>query len=174
MSPAPSSRLRGIAVGALTVALGVAAHGAGDGALPAPVDFVLLLIAATLVGAVVTETSWLARGRLPLLAALLGGQGLGHLILTASGEHGMAHQAATSWQMLLAHLAAALVCAGLIGLIERFYGPLTALIRAATARCGRPPGPEPRSLPTHPPAARLGLSAAGLHSISRRGPPVLA
>ena len=176
MTPAaPSAHVRGTAVGALTAALSIAAHSVGGGGLPSSTDLSLLLIAACVVGAVVAETSWLTRGRLPLLAALLGGQGVGHFILAASSSgHGLDHSAAVGWQMILTHLAAAVVCAALIELIERLYGPLTTMIRAATSP--RAPGPVTdlwRVAPRPSTPSARGDSVA-LDSLSRRGPPVWA
>lgn len=173
MSPSPSSRLRGTAVGALTAALAVAAHGYGGGGLPSAMDAVALLIAAGVVGAVVAETSWLNAGRLPLLTALFGGQVLGHLILVAAASgHGMAHSALISLPMVLAHLTAAAVCAVLIELLERLYGPLTTLIRDAASRPA-PQLPTARLLPRQD-TRRPRIGDVGLRSISRRGPPVRA
>lgn len=178
MSQGAALRPRGIAVGALTAALAVAAHGYGGGGVPSITDLALLLIAAGVVGAVVAETAWLTRGRLPLFAALASGQLFVHLILAAaaaSGHAGQGHQATFTWAMLLAHLLAAAVCAALIDLIARLCGPLTALIRAAVSAASPRPGAEPhRLLPRQdavPP--RAGCDVA-LHSLSRRGPPVRA
>lgn len=68
-----------------------------------------------MVGVVVAETSWLTRGWLPPLGALLGGQGVGHFTLaTSASGHALDHSAAVRWRMILAHLAAAVVCAALI------------------------------------------------------------
>lgn len=172
MRPAPTSRLRGTAVGAVSAALAVAAHGYGGGELPSSSGIVLLLIAAAVVGSVVAESSALNRGALPLLAALLSGQLLGHLILSTSAGHELGHSVALAWPMVLAHLAAALGCAALIVLVERLYGPLAALIRAVT----HPVSPAVRPLVArHPEARRPRIGAAVLlHSISRRGPPVFA
>ncbi|WP_235174836.1 hypothetical protein [Tomitella biformata] len=164
-----------MAVGASTAALAVAAHGSGGGGLPSATDVVLLLATATVVGAAVAETSWLRRGRLPLFAALLSGQAIGHLVLaTSSSGHSLDHAAALTAPMLLAHLAAAAGGAVLIELVERLYGPLTTVIRAAVA----PTSPQPlsalrRVLPRRD-AARPRDRVVALHSISRRGPPVPA
>lgn len=171
MSPAPTARLRGIAVGALSAALAIAAHGYGGGALPSASGVALLLILAGVIGSVVAETAWLNSGRLPLLAALLSGQLLGHLILSAPAI-GHDHASTLTWSMVLAHLAAALGCAALIGVVERLYGPLASLIRAATATAPTPPA-EPKSLVSQPEARRVRRGAAELHPISRRGPPAL-
>ncbi len=166
-------RLRGTAVGALTAALAFAAHGYGGADLPSSRDLLLLLIGAGVVGAIVAETSWLTRGRLPMLAALLCGQTLGHLILVASASgHALVHPHTIGWPMLLAHLAAAAACVALIELVERLYGPLTTLVRAAVStKAPTPVAARGRLLPrVDVPRSDDGI--VGLHSISRRGPPV--
>lgn len=172
MSPSPSLRLRGTAVGALTAALAVAAHGYGGGGLPSGMGVTALLLAAGVVGAVVAETSWLGRGWLPLLTALFGGQILGHLVLVAASGHGLDHSVAISVPMVGAHAAAAAMCAAAIELLERLYGPLTSLIRAVTSR--PTPAPSAPRVGHFSDALHLGLGGADLHSLSRRGPPACA
>ena len=162
--------LRGAAAGLLTAALALAAHAMGGGiALPSgPTGIQLLLIALTVGGtaALVPRT-----GDARVLAVLLGaGQLAGHGIL-ALGPH--AHTVgAPRPAMAMAHLAAVLLGAALIGLGDRLCRLLTRTARRVSARVVAPvPAAAAVRVPVTdcpPICARL------LPSLSHRGPPVAA
>lgn len=182
MRQTPGARLRGAAVGVLTASLAVAAHGQGGGVRPSSTGLALLLIACAGVGAFAAEapSAGLLRGRLSLLGTLFGGQVLGHLLLTATADtapaavapgHIMAHSPAISAQMLLAHLGVAAVCAALLEVIERLYGPLTSLIRAVVRLSG--PLATARRTVRRPEEPRPPVCLLAADAISRRGPPAL-
>ncbi|TQF74745.1 hypothetical protein FK531_01220 [Rhodococcus spelaei] len=164
-------RLRGAAVGALTAALAVAGHGVGGGGYPGTAALTLLVLCCAGVGALTTSLgTGHAGGRAGLLAALAGGQVVGHLVLSTALSH---HHTGTDLSsrglsMLAAHAAATLVCAALIVAAERLYGPITRVLRAVLR------GPAPVVRPAARPA--VGPCAVAVHelldfAISRRGPP---
>ena len=162
--------LRGAAAGLLTAALALAAHAMGGGTeVPSgPTGIQLLLIALTVGG---TAALVPRAGDARVLAALLGaGQLAGHGIL-ALGPH--AHVvAAPRPAMALAHLAAVLLGAALIGLGDRLCRMLTRAARRALARVVTPvpTAPTVRVPVTDCPPICTRL----LPSLSHRGPPVAA
>ena len=178
----PAASLRGGAVGALTVALAVAAHGTAGGAYPSGSALTFLMIVGIGVGAVSMLPSP-SSGRAALttvLGGLVFGQFAGHLALAVavSGTSAVPHEAVhahsvvPSTPMLVLHLAASVAAAALICVAEQLYGPITSIIRAVL----RPPLTLPVSpirlvtidRPTYP--APLSFTT----SISRRGPPASA
>lgn len=165
-SPRRPALLRGGAVGALTAALALAAHGTASGMFPAGAATAQLLVLAGAVGAVASTTR---RGFWPLLTVLAAGQALGHHLLGV-GDH--PHVSAHPLTMLAAHLAAVLAGALLIGAGERLCA---ALSRTVAAIAG------PVSLPVTPATLTYRAEGQPLHSvsllrssISHRGPPVPA
>ncbi|MGA9871801.1 MAG: hypothetical protein WBQ44_11760 [Rhodococcus sp. (in: high G+C Gram-positive bacteria)] len=169
---APAASLRGGAVGASTVALAVAAHGAAGGGYPSGSALTFLMIVGVGAGMV---------ARLPsprtgyaqfatVLAGLLLGQSAGHVVLTVASPH--EHGLLPSATMALFHLTASAAAALLVCAAEALYGPITRVVRAILA--------PPRSLPSAPAslvaADRLTSASAPLFgtSISRRGPPASA
>ncbi|MBI3228464.1 MAG: hypothetical protein HYZ39_25780 [Mycolicibacterium cosmeticum] len=169
MTAAPPRRpalLRGGAVGALTAALALAAHGTASAMFPTGTALAQLLVLAAAVGAVAATTRGGVRTLLTVLAA---GQVLGHQLLDI-GQHG--HVQAHPLTMLAAHLVAVLAGAVLIGAGERLCAALSRTIDAiagplslrvpATTRIYRSEG-QPRH------SAWLVRA-----SISHRGPPVPA
>ncbi|MGV0743221.1 hypothetical protein [Mycolicibacterium sp. XJ870] len=167
----PAALLRGTAVGLLTAALAVAAHGAAGGMLPAGAVTVQLAVLATTVGAVAATIA--AANRPAVLWALLGsGQLLAHILLATAG-HAHADPDGPSAAMLFAHLVAVSVGAGLIAAGARLCAVVSRAVRAAV--------PPDRQLPVattsvalcstdQPLQAVLFLAA----SVSHRGPPVSA
>ncbi|MGW0043595.1 hypothetical protein [Rhodococcus sp. NPDC003348] len=169
-----SARVRGGAVGATTVALAVAAHGAAGGGLPAGSTLVLLVGTATVLAALTAAVPVLRRGTAFLPVVLATGQVLSHLTLAVGGGHHPADPVVAGGPMLAAHGLALLVCAGLIAAAERIGPASAAALRAVVAvRLARidPVGPAvsaPVAVRTRPLAemfCRTGLP--------RRGPPVL-
>ncbi|OFJ53903.1 hypothetical protein [Mycolicibacterium grossiae] len=122
-----AARLRGVCVGAASMAVAVAAHGSAGAELPATSSMVLLVLCAAMVGAVASSPSE-AHRRLPVLVAYLaGGQTVGHCLLTftAGHHHGGSH---ATLPMLVAHGVAALVLAVLIGTAERSLAALAGVL----------------------------------------------
>lgn len=165
-TPRRPALLRGGAVGALTAALALAAHGAASGVFLADAAYGHLLILAAAAGA----TAATSGGRLwTLLTVLATGQVLGHQLLAVDGHpHGQVNPAA----MLAAHAAAILTGAVLIWAGERLCAILTRAVRAIA---------RPVSLPVPPATPMYRAEGQPLHSaallrasISHRGPPVPA
>nr|WP_296771458.1 hypothetical protein [Rhodococcus sp. (in: high G+C Gram-positive bacteria)] len=170
----PAASLRGGAVGAATVALAVAAHGAAGGGYPSGSAFVFLLIVGIGVGVVTTlpgpRSGWTQFAA--VAGALVLGQSAAHIALAVGDTHQMmhGHSMLPSPTMLGFHAVASAVAAALICVAERLFGPITSVVRAVFD----PPLPLPDA-PSH-------LAACGevvvvstvvrTTSISRRGPPV--
>ncbi len=158
--------LRGGAVGMLTAALALAAHGTASGAFPAGAGLSQLLVLAAATAAVSATT----RGGLrPLLAVLVAGQLLGHQLLDI-GQH--SHVQAHPLAMTAAHLSAVLAGAVLIAAGERLCAALSRAIGVITGPVSprvpaTPRNYRPDDQPRH--SARMVRA-----SISHRGPPVPA
>lgn len=170
---APAASLRGGAVGALTVALAVAAHGMAGGGYPSGSASVFLAILGVGVGAMTA----VPRERFRLLATvggLLFGQLASHMALVVGNPHEMmhGHSMLPSPTMSAFHLAAAVATAVLVGVAEVLYGPITSIVRAVLD----PPLPLPRRARGCLAPVRDGRSSLQFFttSISRRGPPVSA
>ena len=163
----PPAAFRGAAVGALSAALAVAAHGAGGGGLPQSSS--LTLLAAACVGLGVLVAQYSARGAPATAVALVAGQSLGHLVLAVETP---GHALLPGAVMLSAHAAATVVCAIAVSAVEQLYGPIVAVWRAVFAT-----RPYPVTAPRHvPPTSDHHLPVVALlrASISRRGPPIPA
>lgn len=169
----PAASLRGGAVGALTVALAVAAHGMAGGGFPAGSAWVFLAIVGLGTAAITT----IPHSRVQLVAAFGGlflGQMASHTALVVGNPHEMmhGHSILPSPTMLGFHVAASAVSAALVCIAERLYGPITSIVRAVLD----PPLPLPRRASRQSYDARRAPSP--LHffmmSISRRGPPQTA
>ncbi|MEW2479735.1 hypothetical protein ACPCIR_29740 [Mycobacterium sp. NPDC051198] len=159
--------LRGTAVGALTAALAIAAHGVAGGGLPDGAVAAQLLVLSVTLGALAATLA--AANRTAVLWSLLGtGQLLAHALLATAGH---AHGAQPGLAMFGAHLAAVSLGAGLIACGARLSAAVSRVVRVMVCNGGVVPGSAPggtaRSAdqPLH--SARL-LAA----SVSHRGPPV--
>ncbi|MFC4603431.1 hypothetical protein [Rhodococcus kronopolitis] len=170
-----SRRVRGTAVGGVTVAVAVAAHGIAGGGLPSGSTLVLLAgFAAVLVG-VSAAIPVLRSGRPALVAVLAAGQVGAHLTLGVGGHHsGVSDSAVPSLGMVVAHVLAIGVCAAAIAAAERI-GPRTeAALRAVVAAifAAIPVAERARTwrpvVDVHPIVSALCRAAT-----PRRGPPVL-
>jgi hypothetical protein len=164
--PRRPALLRGAAVGALTAALALAAHGTAAGVFPAGGVFAQVLVLA---GAVAVPAAVTRPGLGGLLAMLAAGQAAGHQLL---GVDGHAHAQLNPAVMLAAHIAAVVGGALLIGAGERLGA---ALSRTVAAICGPasprvPPAASARRRAGQPLQSALLVRA----SISHRGPPVAA
>ncbi|MEV0671616.1 hypothetical protein [Mycobacterium sp. NPDC050441] len=159
--------LRGTAVGSLTAALAIAAHGVAGGALPGGAVAAQLVVLAVTLG---TVAATLARAnRTAVLWGLLAtGQLLAHGLLATAGH---AHGAPSGLAMFGAHVAAVSLGAGLIACGARLSAAVSRVARVVV----RTPRPAPGSTagvtarsadqPLH---SALLLAA----SVSHRGPPV--
>lgn len=120
----PSSRaayLRGGLVGGCSALMTAVAHTLGGGGLPSGAALPSLLVVCATVGGVVSRAP--KSGHLPgiayVVAALCGGQFLGHVALAVDGGH---HGAVTmTGPMLAAHAGAAVVLGVLISASEYLY-----------------------------------------------------
>ncbi|OLO98589.1 hypothetical protein BVU76_30085 [Mycolicibacterium porcinum] len=163
----PAAPLRGTAVGSLTAALAIAAHGIAGGALPGGAVAAQLAILAVTLGSVAATVA--CASRTVVLWGLLGaGQLLAHALL-ATAAH--SHDAGPGLVMFGAHLAAVSLGAGLIACGARLWASVSRAVRAMV--------PAGRALPVstvrvvargtdQPRHSALFLAA----SVSHRGPPV--
>lgn len=169
MTAAPPRRpalLRGVAVGALTAALALAAHGTAAGVFPGGAAVGALVVLAGAVAAVAA----VARGGVVTLAAVLAaGQAVGHQLL---GIDGHSHLQVNPAAMLVAHVIAVGAGALLVGAGERLCAALSRTVAAITG----PRSPRvPFTAAAHRSAGQPLQSALLVRaSISHRGPPVAA
>ncbi|MFJ4652054.1 hypothetical protein ACIP5Y_12370 [Nocardia sp. NPDC088792] len=168
--------LRGGSAGSVSGALAVAAHGWISGTEPLHAGSLMLLVASSAaVGGSVAAVGALRTSRIGLVAALLGGQLLGHFAMMW-GSPGMSHdpQHSTSmWSpaMLGAHLVAACAAAVVILGAEVAYRICTtvlARVLPAPVSLPIPPGP-PKLAITHGDRVILRVFAADV--CRTRGPP---
>ena len=171
MTDASAAPLRGGAVGSVTAALAVAAHGIAGGGYPSGSALALLPVLSIGIGAMTA----VPRRSTLLLPALMVGQLLAHIALSMGGMADSMHEHHTllpSTAMMAFHAAASVVAALLIAAAERLYGPITSIIRAVLALL--------TPLPDGSAVGRVRFSVAmpSVHgiaadwAISRRGPPM--
>ncbi|HOZ56792.1 MAG TPA: hypothetical protein PKY70_01325 [Nakamurella multipartita] len=178
----PWQAVRAVLLAVITVGFSVAAHGAAGGAVPT-VGALALLTGLSAVVALPILLRWRSPAALvPLLTATQGAlhPAFGVLSGGSAGVHDAhaadlsAAGAPGSVAMLAAHLAAGLVAAALVVLVDR-------LLRAAyLGRCAlpRPPRPAPPAVrrvagPVRARPAWVAVAAELRHSAPRRGPPLL-
>ncbi|MGH8882280.1 MAG: hypothetical protein ACRD0P_33855, partial [Stackebrandtia sp.] len=146
---AAASRLRGAATGSVSGALSIAAHGWAAAAMPVSSSTLMMLIAAcTVVGALVAGIAPLRTSTVGLVAALWGGQLIGHMALSTEMA-GMHHAPLWTPVMLCAHLVGAVCAAVLILGAEAAYRIGTAVLRVLPIPVNRPAvtdSPVPRSV----------------------------
>ncbi|WP_032380917.1 hypothetical protein [Rhodococcoides fascians] len=172
MTDASAAPLRGGAVGSVTAALAVAAHGMAGGGWPDGAALTLLVVVSIGVGAMTA----VPRRSTVLLPALMGGQLLAHIALSLSDMSGMlhSHSLLPSTAMIAFHAAASVVAALLIAAAERLYGPITSIVRAVLALLT--PLPDGSAVGR----VRFSVAVPPIHgtaldwAISRRGPPISA
>ncbi|GAA4922418.1 hypothetical protein ACFPM3_02380 [Streptomyces coeruleoprunus] len=174
----PIRVLRAALFAAVCVTLSAIGH-ASQSAHDVPAGSLLLAFGAT--GAL----AWLAAGRrrgpVAMGTGLLAVQGVLHVTFAGGLEdHHHAHEGAVdslSSGMLAAHVLAAAVCAlwlargeaAFLGLARTAFTPLRPPLTAVRLPAApRPPRPRPRT------ADRLHHGVVLAHTLSRRGPPVLA
>ena len=157
--------LRGVAVGSLTAALAVTAHGAAGATVPGAA-LALLLLASAGVGGLAGSVR--RAGEPAVLVGVLAlGQVLGHVILAAAGH---VHGGSPSGAMLSAHLVAVVAGGLLLAGAERLYRTLSSVLQAPGGRPSCPPMVRQPLAPgraDHPLQSRLIVAV----SISHRGPP---
>ena len=138
-SPATRARcLAGAPVGVAQASLTAVAHTAAGGNLPVGAPLAGLLIVSVAVGATagaITMKRYDARIA-ALMAALCGGQMLGHLTLSVAGHHGGAIAPTTS--MLAMHVMAAAILGLMIGLAEHVYVVCESVLMLASPFRRRP------------------------------------
>ncbi|MEV0708853.1 hypothetical protein [Nocardia aurea] len=165
--------LRGGSAGAISGALSLAAHGwVSDGMAPESATLVLLVAASAVIGALVAGLAPLRDTSHGLVAALIGGQLLGHLTMgldSARTHHG---DLAPTPRMIAAHIVAAFVAAALIRGAEAAYRiGTTVLARVLPIRHRAPVIAEPAPLRTaHRDRVILRILAAA--ALRTRGPPL--
>ncbi|MGV8872525.1 MAG: hypothetical protein ACOH2Q_08365 [Rhodococcus sp. (in: high G+C Gram-positive bacteria)] len=169
MTDSSAAPLRGGAVGSVTAALAVAAHGMAGGGYPVGSALALLVVVSVGIGALTA----VPRRSTVLLPALMGGQLLAHIALSLSDMGSMhSHSLLPSAAMIGFHAAASVVAGLLIATAERLYGPITSIVRAVLALL--------TPLPDGSAVGRVRFSVAmpSVHGtaldwvISRRGPPM--
>lgn len=149
--------------------LTVAGHTAAGGA-PDPVGVVLVVLLSAGLAQLLAARRLRA---LPVLALLLAGQGLAHVVLSLAGHHAPSSSGPGTGAMLTAHVIAAAVAALVLvhadRLVDRWLR-LTATILGAPALAlpdlPRPAAARPRETRAPSPSDLL------LHHAGRRGPPV--
>ncbi|QIS15075.1 hypothetical protein [Nocardia arthritidis] len=168
-----TARLRGAAAGTTSGAISVAAHGwASGGMAPDGTTFALLTAAAAVIGALVAGLAPLRDTSVGLVAALVGGQLLGHLTMGFSSGHMHHGDAQLTPAMLTAHLVAAVVAAVLIRGAEAAYRIGCAVLsRVLPLRYHPPAVIGPASLRSaHRDRVILRIFAA--ETLRTRGPPI--
>ncbi|MEV0297760.1 hypothetical protein [Nocardia sp. NPDC050710] len=167
------ARLRGGSAGAISGAISIAAHSwASGGVAPGSTTLALLAAASVVIGALVAGLAPLRDTSSGLVAALVGGQLLGHLTMGFSSGHMHHGDAQLTPQMITAHIVAACVAALVIRGAEAAYRIGTAVLaRVLPVRHRAPAIPDPAPLrTTHRDRVILRIFAA--ESLRTRGPPL--
>ncbi|WP_067860362.1 hypothetical protein [Nocardia shimofusensis] len=166
------ARLRGGSAGAVSGAVSIAAHGwAAATAAPGSSTLALLAAASAVVGALVAGIGPLRDTTSGLVAALIAGQLLGHVTLGFGSGHPQHGADPMSWQMLVAHLLAALFAAIVIRGAEAAYRiGTTVLARVLPLRRELPVHVEPVPLRTRY-RDRVILRVFAARALRTRAPP---
>ena len=165
------ARLRGASAGSVSGALSIAAHGWAAGGMPVQSSTLMLLVAAsTVVGALVTGLAPLRTTAVGLVAALFGGQLVGHLVMSADmvQMHDMPLWTPT---MLCAHLVGAACAAVVILGAEAAYRVGTTLARVLPVLVSSPAVAEP-PVPRCTHRDRVILRIFPTETFRTRGPPL--
>ncbi|WP_454792917.1 hypothetical protein [Mycolicibacterium lutetiense] len=162
-----AARLRGTAVGSLTAALAIAAHGVAGGALPGGAVAAQLVVLAVTLGTVAATLA--GAHRTAVLWGLLGtGQLLAHGLLATAGH---VHAAPSGLAMFGAHVAAVSLGAGLIACGARLSAAVSRVARAMV-RTGRLTPGSTACVTTRSADQPLRSALLLAASVSHRGPPV--
>jgi hypothetical protein len=169
------SRSRGIAVGGLSGALSIAAHGAAGGALTLPAAL-LLVLAVSAVGAVAAGPFGDTAQR--LCAVLAAGQLAGHVVLSLRPHlpHAPTQAGGSGASFLATHALAVIGCVLLLRVAERLVHAVATSVRAMIAAAAELPLPwtAPRVAVVADRATPLASAALLASTLSRRGPPSFA
>ncbi|MGW5515275.1 hypothetical protein [Nocardia africana] len=167
------ARLRGASAGSVSGALSIAAHGWAAGGMPVQSSTLMLLVAAaTVVGALVAGLAPLRTTAVGLVAALWGGQLIGHLVMSADMAQ-MHDMPLWTPAMLGAHLVGAVGAAVVILGAEAAYRIGTAVARALPVPVSLPASDEP-ILPRSVHRDRVILRIFPTETFRTRGPPLAA
>lgn len=180
ISPQPCAQsgalrvLRGTVVGLTAVTLGAGGHGLASGMLPSATHLGIATLLAVILGVVMSGRRW----RTPALVLVLGGaQAAFHLVLRGEHAHGMAgmgQASSSALPMLLAHLAAALVSAGVLAHGDLRCERLLHLLSRPVRRVELPSVPVLVDLRAPGRSTRLGMRRqCWVESLQRRGPPAV-
>ncbi len=171
-STSPAALLRGLAAGALTVALSIPAHAAAGGATPSGATSAQLVLLAVVVGALAATIGGADRFRVQL-ALMAAGQLFGHLLLGAVGHHHSTAASPSAAVMVAAHVVAVTCGAALIAAAGYLCTAVSRVVQAVDS-----PAPAPLIAV---PAPAFGFADQPLRSalllaasMSHRGPPVSA
>ncbi|MFD7046166.1 hypothetical protein [Rhodococcus jostii] len=168
------ARVRGAAVGSISGAVSIAAHGIAAGGMPpCEAAVVLLLAACAAVGVAVAASRVRDRDTVVLVAALTAGQLVGHTTLGLVGDH--AHGVGLSAPMIAAHLAAIVVSAGVVHGAERACLRVLAVVTRTVLVILTPPPVDAGTwspIPVY--RAKLSLWLLISAAAGTRGPPTLA
>lgn len=162
---------RTLAFAIATSALAILGHTAASGQfpdlLPAIAVAIVGLAGAWIAGSVRRQTLWIA-------AYLLIMQGLTHLVLWVTSAHRHTHEGLLpDNRMLLAHLLAAAVAAGILTRTEQIAHAWMCLTAWASPPRWVPVVPDTQAMPPSPRANKLTrIQLYVLESLPRRGPPL--
>lgn len=158
--------LRGTVFGAVVWLLTLLGHAAGGGSLPGLAGATLAMVLALALGMAVAGRR---RGLPTLVALLIVGQGLLHLVLSVTAH---AHTEAT-WAMIAGHLVAAVLAAGVVDRGEQTVARWLAYLAQAIGGSALPlPQPARLAPDLTSPVRAHRYDAAIVHHVVRRGPPV--
>ncbi|MGN2636337.1 hypothetical protein ACWEKT_11565 [Nocardia takedensis] len=168
------ARLRGASAGAISGSLSWAGHGwAAGGSAPDSTTAALLVAAAAALGALIAGLGPLRESAVGLVAALFGGQVLGHFVMGFGSGHLHHGDAQLSPKMLFGHLVAAGFAALLVLGAEAAYRIGTAaLARVVPLRLVLPVVLEPAP-PRTAHRDRVVLRIFAAQALRTRGPPSL-
>ncbi|MGW4242463.1 hypothetical protein [Nocardia sp. NPDC004722] len=162
--------LRGLAAGSVSGA--AAAHGwSVETASPDLTSVPLLIIVSAAVGALVTAVGALHGSRLGLVAALILGQALGHMVIGVDSGHARAHELRPSATSALLHLCAAMALALVICGMEAAYRFASAALSRALPLRYHPPATREVLRPFTVHRDRVILRVFGVAALYGRAPP---
>ena len=158
--------LRGTVLGAMVFLLTLLGHTAGGGSLPGLTGGVVTMVLALALGMAVAGRR---RGLPALIALLILGQALMHLVLSVTTH---AHAETTS-AMLVGHLVAAVLAAAVVDRGEQIAARWLAYLAQAIGGLDVVLVQPARLAPARSRAIRVDRSGACIvHHVVRRGPPV--
>ena len=166
------TRARAALVAATLLVLTIAGHTAGGGSLP---DLVGLALATVIATGLALAASGQRLGIPRILALLLGGQALLHVVLTLAGGH--AHDSSATGPgvaaMIAGHVAAAGVAAVVVAYADELIDRWASLVQAAIGSVPSIASPRRRAtaaIAVAPASQRTAIDTL-LHQVVRRGPP---